>query len=89
MQVVQLTNQVQVLIRFAAHVTRENRELALRLDQAAAQGGHPMQQAELQEDFQEGMQDAGLGASGGPALDAVTAVQALHDGAQLPSLLQQ
>jgi hypothetical protein len=88
MQVVQLTNQVQVLIRFAAHVTRENRELALRLEQAAAQGSHPMRQAELQEGFQEGMQDDGLGASGGPALNAAAAVQALHDSVQLPSLLQ-
>ena len=35
----QLTNQVQLLIRFAAHVTRENRELAQRLQQAAAAHG--------------------------------------------------
>ena len=38
-QVFQLTNQVQLLIRFAAHVTRENRELAQRLQQAAAAHG--------------------------------------------------
>ena len=61
-QVGQLTNQVQLLIRFAAHVTRENRELALRLQQAAAQGGRHVQ---------EEMQDPGLVASEAlPAYDA-------------------
>ena len=65
-QVGQLTNQVQLLIRFAAHVTRENRELALRLQQAAAQGGRQTP---------EEMQDPGLVTSEAPAYDAQLAAQ--------------
>ena len=78
-QVGQLTNQVQLLIRFAAHVTRENRELALRLQQAAAQG---------ERQTQEEMQDAGLVTSEAPAYDAQLAAQQyapLH----VPGMLQQ
>ena len=67
LQVGQLTNQVQLLIRFAAHVTRENRELALRLQQAAAQGGRHAQ---------EKMQDPGLVASEAlPAYEAQLTAQ--------------
>ncbi|CAK0737084.1 hypothetical protein CVIRNUC_000852 [Coccomyxa viridis] len=79
-QVGQLTNQVQLLIRFAAHVTRENRELALRLQQAAAQGGRHAQ---------EEMQDPGLVASEAlPAYEAQLTAQQ-YAPVHLPGLPQQ
>lgn len=62
-QVFQLTNQVQLLIRFAAHVTRENRELAVRLQQAAAAHGG-QQQLYVGQHMQEQMDGARLDASG-------------------------
>ncbi len=74
LQVFQLTNQVQLLIRFAAHVTRENRELALRLQQAAAAHGG-RQQLYGGQHMLEQMDGARLDASGGDEHAGVAAAQ--------------